>query len=491
MKFSEKLFPFIFNQEKHWSIKTFLMLIIIYFLLILILALPEGRSTQLVTSIVPNSKCIQKMTGKSIQKPCNPVLRITASSTAKDFLDFFGQGDPGSYTRGGLLLAGQEWGGAYNTIDLSLVKRLKLMNLIGFGIWPPGMYVLNALPLMVNIDAPLGLYQVVIAATLWAIAFALIASLLRLRLRLFLSVTLPALLMFFPLFHYFIRFGVMYSETYCTALMVIGFTLLTTYSYKKSSKSLMMIAGLCFAASSFMRSQMLPVAVGVTIILGVLFLIKICTKKSKTSEVSNTLSVATLLFLVSFYTPVAGYMIFNRGALFHAEYVWTLPFEALDPLGSGGFLVSGGMRAACEANVARCKYLQKKSQLEGGLPHPKTEVLKSFIWHPLNFSLYKLPIAWRFWNEDSGTKQAIIYRWDNILILTIFILSILYMNIRRYWLFLGFTISTISLLFGPPFLLHFEVRYFFITKAYILFLPFFIFIINQQINNKKSPAKLG
>jgi hypothetical protein len=480
MALCARFFSLILGQERPWSAKLFFLFLGLYFLLILFLALPEGRSTLLGPEL-PNPLCAAISTEKSAIKNCDPVLRITARSTANDYLQVLGGSDPASYARGGLLLAGKEWGGPSYTIDLSMFERLKQMCLIGFGMWPPGMFVLNAVPIMVSVDAPLGLYQIVTSSALWSVALALIASLLMLHIRLWLAVILPTLLLFFPLLHdYFIRYGVMYSETYCAAFMVIGFSLLAVYYSRKTSNGLMFVAGICFAIASFFRGQMLPVAVGVSVVLLWIYLKRMWHLKPKNRKeiIIQPLTLGTLLFFIGFYSPIGMYMKFNRGALFHASYVWELPFStsAFPDAGVANFLALGGMRAACEADMTRCEALRKVIKPGATLPKAKVEVLKSFIYHPLNFSRYKLPIAWKFWNDGSG-PGPIIYKWDNIFMFVLLISCLGFMVMRKLWLFLGLTIATMALLFGPPFLLHFEVRYFYLTKAFILFLPFWLLIV--------------
>ncbi len=481
MEVDVKLRSIFFVQERQWSGKVFLLFFCACLGLNLFVALPAGRDTFLVSYGVPNAACVQSSITDAPIKNCNPTLRITPKSTINDYLLFFGAGDPGSYARGGLLLAGMEWGGAYPTVQLPMIARLKLMNLIGFGVWPPGMFFLNALPSMVSADIPLGLYQVIVASTLWAIAFALIASLLILRARLWLALILPVFLMSFPLFHdYLMRSGVMYSETYGAAFMTIGFSLLALFYYRKPANSLMLVAGMCFAVASFFRSQMFPVAVGVSIILAMLYVIRVWSSSADKSETNHRLKIATLTFLLAFYVPIGSYMAINKGALFHAEYAWAVPFStpAYPDAGDANFLALGGIRAACVVDIRKCEALHKQVVAGTRFPHAKIEVLKSFLLHPVDFSLYKLPIAWRFWMENSGPSESVIvYRYDSILMLAILLFSLIFMMIRKIWLFFCLTLASVALVFGPPFLIHFEVRYFYVIKAFILFLPFWLLFI--------------
>lgn len=469
-----KLSSIFFIPERKWSLTVFILLIFCYLIFNLIIALPKGADTSLVSYNVPNPKCSKASEIKGINRPCNPILQITPKSTAMEYIRFFGPGDPASYASGGLALAGKEWGSTYHTAPLSLIKRLQLMNLIGYGMWPPGMYLLNSLPLMMNSDFPLGFYQVLMASLLWAVAFALIVSFLILRMRLWMVFIVPVFLMSFPLFHnYLMRYGALYSETYGAALMTIGFSLLTFFYYRKPYKRLMFLGGICFAIACFMRSQMFPVAVGVSILLGVFSFIG-----NKDNHI-NKLKEATIIFLLAFYIPIGGYIAFNNGGLFHVEFAWEVPFTIPDfpNAGAGNFLVQGGMRAACIVDGVKCKQIQQQIKKGTILPHANLEVLKSFLFHPINFSEYKLPIAWRYWMGNPGSQE---YRLDSVIFLFILFFSLAFMVFRKHWLFLGFTLVTIAFVFGPPFLLHFEVRYFYILNVFLLFLPLWLLFISSK-----------
>ena len=473
--------------SKQWSAKQFLFFFCVYFISILVLALPDGSATRLSPLTIPNPECSEIAVPAEVIKNCNPVLTLYANAKAHDYLLFFGGGDPGSYVKGGLLLAGKEVSGlsdgSGDIAKQSVVKRLKLINTIGFGMWPPGMFFLNALPLSVSSEFPLGLYQVIVTATLWTVAFALIASFLALRYKPWITIFFPSLIMVFPLFqNYLIRYGVMYSETYGAALMVIGFTFLLLNLHRKSSNILMIVAGTTFALSCFVRSQMLPVVIGVSLIFVLRHFIQ---KRPFSADEINTdhsiKSINLIFFLIAFYLPIGGYMVTNHGALFHADYMWEYPFKiaAFPNAGAANFVAQGGIRAACEVDIKNCAKHNEEIKVHGQLNHAKSEVIKAFIHHPIRFSIYKLPIAWNYWLEDPRESG---YRLDNIFISFLFLICLFYMVFQRLWLILSLTLSTIALLFAPPFLLHFEARYFYLTKVFLLFLPIWLVLFKSDNN---------
>lgn len=487
MQLCSRLMRIIFTSERQWTGKQFLFFLSIYLTFILLLALPDGSETLLAPYGAPNPECVQKLAQENVAKKCSPSLYLFAHSTAKEYISFWGGADSGSYVRGGLLLAVGESrdssGVVTNITNPSVIGRLNVMNEIGYGMWPPGMFFLNAIPLSISTEIPLGLYQVIVVTVLWAAAFALVASILALRIRLWLAIISPLFITVFPLFHdYLIRYGVMYSETYGAALMSIGFTFLVIAFYRKPSNTLMFASGVIFALASFIRSQMLPVSMGVSIILILSYLMQKRGLNSGNAHVSNPLKLVTIItFLIGFYLPIGSYMIFNKGALFHADYMWEYPFKIPEfpNAGVANFVALGGIRAACDADLEKCKKLHEKIKDDGSLPSAKAEVLKTFIYHPIRFGMYKLPIAWKYWMEDIELSGHDDYRYYNVFILFLFLACLSYMVIRKLWFIFWITISTLALFFGPPFLLHFEARYYYLTKVFILFLPIWLIFIES------------
>lgn len=492
MKLNNQLLSDLFVQERPWSARLFLCLICLYLVSILLIALPDGMSTSLAPNEVANPACIHTNIQEETTKNCNPTLRLTARSTAKEYITILGYSDAASYVKAALLLNGMEVNGVSREVinymaSLSMADRLKQVNTIGFGMWPPGMFFLDALPLKLSADAPLGLYQVTVSSSLWAIAFAMIASLIATRTRLWWAVVLPFFMMSLPLFYdYFFRYGVMYSETYGAALMVIGFGLLFQVVYRKPGFILALIAGLCFAVASLLRAQVYPVAIGLSVVLLVYCSTTIWKIAFNRFVGKYPVRLAVLTaFLMGFYLPIGSYLSINNGALFFADYVWEYPFKipAFPDAGAANFAALGGTRAACEVDLNKCEELRAKIKM-GKMTYSESraEVLKALISHPISFSAYKLPIAWTYWFEGSDKAYP-----QNIFILLLIVACLVYVVAQRLWLLFWSSISTCALLFAPPFLLHFEGRYFYLMKVFFLFSPLWLLLICNANTKKKVP----
>lgn len=492
MQLSSNTFNFVYNQTRISLFTKFSIFFFIYLTILLFIALPEGSNTSLVDYKVPNPQC-KNETSKNTN--CEPLLQLKINATARDYLNFFNRGnDPGSYVRGGLLLAGHKWDGTVEVQNKTFKEKFRLMNLVGFGMWPPGMFLMNYIPLKFNVNVKIGLYQLIIANTIWACTFALVSLLLFRNRRLY--ALFPPILLFFPLFNqYLLRQGVMYSETYGIALLIMAFSLITAFFSLKKKKTAMFFAGICFAIGSFFRSQVFPIAMGTIAILFVFYIIKKVKNNSTTEsqEIKQKILVPILILSMSFAIPLITYIKFNHGALFRVPVAWQLPFTVPEypHAGSRNFLAQGGMRAACIVDLDKCNEIANRIKTNTEFTKTRNDVLKAFVFHPIKFSSYKLPYAWNFWMEGSSIEHGMHIKWDNSVILAMFVLCLLYMAINKLWLLFFISISTFGLVLGPPFLIHFESRYFYILKTFILFLPFWLFIIENHKNlmNKDALSK--
>lgn len=477
-------FTSVLSKKKNFSTKAFLVSFFIYLPLLLLIALPEGMDTLIIPYSGSHAQC------EGAVDNCKYVSNLKASSTAKDYLQFFSYGgDPGSYVRGGMILAGKPIGDLKNLSSLSILERLKLINIIGLGMWPPGMFMMNSIPLKISSAIPIGLYQILLASILWSLVFSFFSSLLSKRNILF--TLLPLVLLFFPIFNkYLLRYGVMYSETYGIAFLIFGFSLLiSAFSDVIIKKRTMIFAGFCFAIASLFRSQVFLVTVGLCAIF--LFYSLIYFKQRNDIKILH----CTLLFVLSFAVPLGTYMKINKGALFRVPLAWQLPFtvEQFPNAGARNFLAHGGIRAACEVDLEKCDAIRKKVENENYFRNAQKEVIKAFVFHPIKFSMYKLPIAYKYWIGDStytGIDTPEGYTWNNFFILILFIACLLYMTMNKLWLLLAFSVSTLTAVLGPPFLIHFEARYFYILKTFILFLPFLIYLMkSSQVQEQLSKEK--
>lgn len=456
-----------------WSARFFFGALLFYFVCILVQALPAGLSTPLDLHCLNNSKAV-------LPQFCKSTKQLTASATAKDYIEYFGPSDPASYVQGALLLSGDVLPGVQARVDVSGGLGKRLSNFYyGYAMWPPGMFVLNALMLAPSLDAPLALYQTLVAGTLWAIAFGLMASQLATRLSRPLALLLPGLIMLFPLFHNTLfQNMVMFSEPYAIALAMIGMTLLFSYWTRKQAGKQLFLAGACLAAASFFRAQLYPVAIGIALLLigAVLF-----------RAYRNGLNLRVELrrsnvwaFALAVIVPLGAYTFFHQGQFVNYGPLAQTPFTtvAYPDAGMRNFAALGGIRAACEADSANCARVNAAIMAKTIRDEDiKREVMMTFLRHPIEFSAYKLPIAWKYWFADGPWQPVTLaYTLDNAIFLGLLVAGLgMLLAIRADSMrtdLIVVSLAFCALIFLPPFLLfHFETRYFYPIKAFAAFLP--------------------
>jgi len=471
-------------QERPWSWPLFGVLCVVYLVAILLVALPDGMGTLLVSYGISDPAHNEHTAAICATKDCGSDFFITPRSTARDYIAFFDGGDQASYVRGGMVLAGME-GGLPSEVtkgftEMSYYGRVKLLGTTWLSLWPPGMPVINSLPLLFNTDAPLGLAQIILMAVFWAMAFAVVVGFLAMRMRVVAVAAWPFVVMAFPLFYsYFFRYGVMLTETFASAFMVMGFSFLFYAYYRHYSRTAMLLAGLFFAASSFMRAQMFPASIGLTALLIIAYWIK---RRRGTVEAQSCLSGAAIVFfMIGLYLPIGGYMAINHGRLFGAGNMWedTYKFAPYPEAGPANYVVLGGSRGACELDLKECDRIRQG--IEAGTVNnndARAATIKAILQHPIAFTSYKLPIVWRYWFAESGFSAPVVttYRTDNAIILTLLLVGFGIFIVQRRWLPLSLGLAVCALIIAPPFVFHFEIRYLFPIKAYALFLPLWLLL---------------
>lgn len=247
-----------------------------YFILIIAFSLPNGLQTRLSTPL--EEPLCQQVKRENSVRPLDCGKSIFAYSTADDYLAQYGGLDMASYVKGALQI-----------VDNNLLLSPKLagwkLREYGYGMWAPGIFILNAIPLTLNRDFPLGAYHAVLAATLWAVAFTSVTVLLLTRLPVFFAIAIPLSVFSLPLFsNYFFRHGVVLIEGISTALLITSMTLLIRCFLLRSSLSVWLVSGLFMFGATFIRSQIFLMAIVLSIFLSILLLLDAFKKISPTFE---------------------------------------------------------------------------------------------------------------------------------------------------------------------------------------------------------------
>ncbi len=409
--------------------------------------------------------------------PCKSLNSNKANTPILESLKLLGASDAASYLRGGLVVAGKS-----NLIDLdisgSLLSRLQKLNEIGYGLWPPGMFLFNGALISINSKFEIGFLQLLSASMVWALALATITCLLSKRIHMIYSFMIILAMHAYPLFNtYMYQYGVQFSETYSSAFMVIGFAGLYHMVYTKKLNAIYILFGLSLSLAALFRAQLYLVLIGISFIL---LMYAFLNSKNALIRRDNL-----FLFLIGAYVPIIVYIVFNHGALFRADYNFWNPFLK-EP---SSLLVGGGILTACQVDLNSCQTIRElifNGTINGSIA--KIAVLKAFLMHPFDFINLKFPFLASYWLEaDSGKyyyqnpgkfyyQNSSKFFYQNIFIFVIALSTLFYLIFNREWVHLFFVLAIFGLFLGPPFLLHFEARYLYQLKIYIVFLPIWIFL---------------
>lgn len=453
------------------NLKYFTFFFISFFLnlfIVLFFSVDDGLETLLSPYSVEILDC------NDVQKSlsCRSLMWNTVSTPVDDSIKFLGGSDAGSYMRGGLIIAGTP-----HILDSNLIgsfsERFHLMNSHGYGLWPPGMFLLNGALLSFDSGLEIGFLQLITAALIWAFVFSVFIFFLSKKMHFFYSVMLLMLVHLYPVMGlYMFKYGVQLTETYSSSLMMISFIGLLNLFVDKSKNISYLLFGLALGLGVLFRAQLYLFLILITMALFYFMYMR-------SVDIFSVRRDNVFFFIFGSWFPVLIYMIFNGGALFRADYNFWNPFlnQPAD------FLVNGGVLVACQVDAELCKIMNgmvNDGTINGAAA--KAALIRAFLFNPLDFILLKLPFFLDFWFEvNSGP-----YYHQNIIISIIGLSSICYIIYSKMWVHLVFTTILLVVMVGPPFLLHFESRYFYLLKVYFIFLPYLIVITSDRFKSKLS-----
>lgn len=410
----------------------------------------------------------EKAVAAICEKPSVPLQcreqPLTMQSAPQDYIGYFGASDAGSYVQGAVDLVETD-------------KPLRVWSRNGYATWPPGMFFLNGFAIF--FDLPLGVVQWVFAAFLWAVASSLAGLSLVRRFGSVAWMLAPLPVLFLPLFSTnFLRYGIVMSESSSSALFVIGLLLLAfPIKFGRAKYWLWVVSGIAFAAAVMMRAQVLYITLFALLgfaALGILaWLLARRVRGWRRPAVG---------FFLGFFVGMFPWMHTN-GQLYNVDYAYSLPFivDAYPNAGVRNWLALGGIRSACVVDEQRCAEIRSSFEA-GNLSYAdmRSEILASFFSHPVAFISHKLPIFLHYFMADNSYPTGWVYdamSLENFVYIAIFALSLMYLVKQRDLHSIGVGLLLLLLLFsivGPPFAIHYEVRYLYLAKVLMLVSPLLV-----------------
>ena len=397
------------------------------------------------------------------QPSCTGTAQLTLLSPPEDIIEFFGQGDAGSYVRGAQALMVE---GA--TIRSWIESKL-------YGTWPPGAFFVNWLAL--SLGVPVLLFNWILTAVTWALTFSLAGYLLVHHFGHRLWGAVPASAFGLTLFREnFFHNGIVLTEPISSGLFMMGLLLLfLPIKHKNGRFAMWVLAGVLAALAAYMRAQTYLVGIAICMSFIVFALWSAVNQRKRPRGFGQHIG-----FVLAFIFTLAPYLHLNGGKLLRIDYMYALPFTSKEypENGARNWLSLGGIRAACIADEERCAEIRLR--IEDGTMGPsklKKEIVWSFVNNPIMFFRYKADIMIKYFfaqNTAAAMEPNSTVIWENLLYLLTFVASLLYALSRRTF---DGAIAAVLMIFimagivAGPFALHFEVRYLFLAKVFMLFAP--------------------
>jgi hypothetical protein len=406
-------------------------------------------------------------------------VAVPLAATNGQMSQSFGDADAAVYAKG-----------AKEIVDYGWIKQPWYTTL-----WPPGFFVFQAAVLtLVGPHGPALAAILIMTVMVWAAAFTLLHHLCRTVFSAGVSFVLPLCFVLFPFFReYFLRSGVVFSETLSAALWTTGFVLILLAAVHRSSLRAI-AAGVLFAAAAYVRASVdLVLLLGSLIVAAdyVLMVLYGCRARRTNHRQeaarlwSNPEWRAILLAVLAFHAATMPYRIYKAwkhqtvmftAADYYYRYLWQPP-EEYTPL--QGFILEGGGPVACITNPVICEELTLDRKARGDGAHSaelyKKLAFAGLLSQPVRWVAYRAKYLPKYWfSRPSASTPVRGSLVPGLLLFVALVGSVAcapFLLSKRFGQFLLYSMGMVYLGHFIMFLfLHYEVRYlYWLQSSIVLF----------------------
>ncbi len=322
---------------------------------------------------------------------------VPLTATSDEMIAHFGGSDYATYLRGALVLRDE---------GLSAYADK------GFKNFAPGLSTLQIPLIALEKVLPVSIGLLLVGLILWACAFDVMAQTIR---SLFLTssvLSYASVLALFaaPFFYNALLWdGVLLSETVSTPFFLMGCAYTARLAWQKEQHIVRqsVIAGLMFAAASYLRAQYDIIFVVLLLAMAVSFwAVRLTLKFRPTLKLPLSSWGRTLLFLfVAYAAATVPYRVAIKSpALVVNDYVWKLVWHDKDffEKAGGGFILSGGGGVLCEVNAQTCTDFMARENA-GNKPkmrEARKAAIATVFDQPVTYFSQKLPYFYYNWFDD-------------------------------------------------------------------------------------------
>jgi hypothetical protein len=301
--------------------------------------------------------------------------------------------------------------------------------------------------------------------------------------------------------NFFLKQGVLLSEALSTPLFIIALLLIYRSLTQFNTLTIICASTLLFFAALIRAT--IDFFVSATLLLLFIDLIAGFFKKSKSKDKNShnmypyykKTIFTILIFYELFLLPYRFFLqqTFGHVSIINPTYIYTqnwMPDTFLRNLG-GGWVVEGGSTIPCKIEPEKCEYLYTE-ELQTSHPYQnskryslyKNMTIQTIIFHPITWVKSKFYLFVKYWfsfpPDIAGSNRYSFFNlisFTSFSLIIFFVIYAFYLNIKKLAIsnkekinFCILPISTIGAFIFPPFLTHFEVRYFYPVKLIIIFL---------------------
>jgi len=417
---------------------------LMFLFVLLAVALPHGLDTPL-SLYSGHPTCTQQFS--QIVFSCQSTTPLTPLSTVDDIVRVYQLNDPASLARA-----------AKSGASVA-------------AFWPPGLVILLSAMYSVSINFPVGVVLVFISCALWAGVLTLIVTC-------FLKNTGSVILSIVPAFlfiglvdlgkydiAYLVGTGVFSTETYSTALFLMGIGLLAIQLEGNSLNIIVsIVSGAILAIAAYFRAQFDIIMVVATmlflLIAAVRFTIINVIRRPFQRKIRSPLRAlqSILVVLITYHACTFPYRLTHYWSWIDTsnngvwKLVWDRPEEIPPEL---AFVVQSGLTAGCVVDPDLCDALNQRRALPG-TPLTNNEyrllTFRSFLYHPAAWVRFKLPFFVMALSLNGNLLLLVAFL---LIVLTIaFVLPLESLQILAFFL-----LATIGGVLAPLLLIHMEDRY--------------------------------
>jgi len=356
--------------------------------------------------------------------------------------------------------------------------------------WAPGFALIEAaFVAALGPNGPIVMALLALTILAWAGVFAAIKRMVEITFPVYVAAVAPLILLALPFFRdYFLRDGILSTESLSAAFWWIGFSLLLI-GILDCRKRAPIAVGILFATAAFVRAQVdLMLLVGSAIVVidallmafyrwrredkGYLQALKNVCSKSPTKEILMAIFVSQLVLLPYRVSKIVrlGTPMFTASDYYY-KYHWTPPLEYPQ---AADFILLGGGPVACEVDPKFCESMRQLRLLQGKDVYDwafyKRMAVFAFLAHPAKWIVYRTAYLGPYWfSEPTSVRPKGRDGWSGFLLLAALLSSVaLLIRILRTDAGKALLFGALVIYFGQVVIfifIHYEVRYLYLLQV--------------------------